>query len=70
MKKIVVFSGGTGSIALQRGFAELYGQDRLRLDVVVNAYDNGKSTGACRRIMGEKIWGQVMFGKTKCFTLS
>lgn len=37
MKKIVVFSGGTGSIALQRGFAELYGQDRLRLDVVVNA---------------------------------
>lgn len=57
MKKIVVFSGGTGSIALQRGFAELYGQDRLRLDVVVNAYDNGKSTGACRRIMGGKILG-------------
>lgn len=57
MKKIVVFSGGTGSIALQRGFAELYGQDRFRLDVVVNAYDNGKSTGACRRIMGGKILG-------------
>lgn len=56
MKKIVVFSGGTGSIALQRGFAELYGQD-LQLDVVVNAFDNGKSTGACRRIMGGKILG-------------
>lgn len=60
MKKILVFSGGTGSIALQRGFAALYGeggQDRLQIDVVVNAYDNGKSTGACRRIMGGQILG-------------
>lgn len=57
MKKILVFSGGTGSVALQRGFDTLYGHGRFRLDVVVNAYDNGKSTGACRRIMGGKILG-------------
>ncbi|WP_298022579.1 2-phospho-L-lactate transferase CofD family protein [uncultured Dysosmobacter sp.] len=57
MIKIVLFSGGTGSIAIQKGFAALYGYDNYRMDVVINAYDNGKSTGACRKVFAGKILG-------------
>ena len=57
MIKIVLFSGGTGSIAIQKGFAALYGYDNYRMDVVINAYDNGKSTGACRKVFDGKILG-------------
>lgn len=44
MLNIVVFSGGTGSIAIQEGFSALYGNENYNLDIVINAYDNGKST--------------------------
>lgn len=57
MFKIVVFSGGTGSVALQSGFSSVYGQNTYQIDVIVNAYDNGKSTGSCRRIFDSKILG-------------
>lgn len=57
MLKIVLFSGGTGSIAIQQGFASLYGYDNYHMDVVINAYDNGKSTGACRKVFDGKILG-------------
>jgi len=52
-----VFCGGTGSIALQNGFASLYGIDRVQMDIIVNAYDNGKSTGVCRRCFNNEILG-------------
>lgn len=57
--RIVIFTGGTGSIALQRG---LYHELDERLDgvetkLVVNAYDNGLSTGAVRRVMQGRILG-------------
>ena len=57
MLNIVLICGGTGGIAVQKGFAELYGYDNYRLDVVINAYDNGKSTGACRKVFDGKILG-------------
>lgn len=57
MLNIVLFSGGTGSIAIQKGFASLYGYDNYHMDVVINAYDNGKSTGACRKVFGGNILG-------------
>lgn len=57
MLKIVIVSGGTGSIALQNGFDALYGIENYRMDVVINAYDNGKSTGECRRIFDGRILG-------------
>lgn len=57
MLNIVVFSGGTGSIAIQNGFSALYGNENYNLDIVINAYDNGKSTGACRKIFDDKILG-------------
>ena len=57
MLKIVLFCGGTGSIALQKGFAQLFGYKNYRLDAIINAYDNGKSTGACRKVFDGKILG-------------
>lgn len=57
MLKVVVFSGGTGSIALQNGISRVYGTGNLKLDIVVNAYDNGKSTGVCRRVFHNRILG-------------
>lgn len=56
MKKIVVFSGGTGSIALQTGLHQIYG-DSIQVDVIISAYDNGKSTGECRKVFNGKILG-------------
>ena len=57
MFNIVIFSGGTGSIALQEGFSAIYGNDNYNLDVIINAYDNGKSTGACRKVFNDRILG-------------
>lgn len=57
MLNVVVFSGGTGSIAIQEGFSALYGNENYNLDIVINAYDNGKSTGTCRKIFDDKILG-------------
>lgn len=57
MHNIVIFSGGTGSIAIQEGFSAVYGNDNYNLDVIINAYDNGKSTGTCRKIFNNKILG-------------
>lgn len=57
MYNIVIFSGGTGSIAIQEGFAYIYGNENYNLDIIINAYDNGKSTGVCRKIFDSKILG-------------
>lgn len=57
MFNVVILSGGTGSVALQEGFSEIYGNDNYNLDIVINAYDNGKSTGVCRKIFDSKILG-------------
>lgn len=57
MINIVIFSGGTGSIAIQEGFSTRYGIDSYNLDVIINGYDNGKSTGACRKIFNDRILG-------------
>ena len=35
MYNIVVFSGGTGSIAIQEGFSAIYGNDNYNLDIVM-----------------------------------
>ena len=56
MIKILIFSGGTGSIALQTGLYDLYG-DAVRTDIIISAYDNGKSTGECRKVFEGKILG-------------
>ncbi len=57
MYNIVIFSGGTGSIAIQEGFSAIYGNENYNLDVIINAYDNGKSTGTCRQVFDGRILG-------------
>lgn len=44
--KAIVLSGGSGNDALLKGIYSLY--PTIDLKVVVNAYDDGKSTGLCR----------------------
>jgi 2-phospho-L-lactate transferase/gluconeogenesis factor (CofD/UPF0052 family) len=55
--KIVIFSGGTGSVQLQKGLYETFGKDVLDYTVITNLADNGLSTGECRKVMDGKIMG-------------
>ena len=57
MYKIVIVCGGSGSAELQKGLYKVFGEDRFKLDIVINAYDNGKSTGECRRVFNNRILG-------------
>jgi len=56
---IVILAGGTGSIALQTGLYNLLDNpiDGINTKVIVNAYDNGLSTGAVRKVCDGKILG-------------
>jgi 2-phospho-L-lactate transferase/gluconeogenesis factor (CofD/UPF0052 family) len=45
---IVVLSGGSGNDSLIKGIKSLYPEASVK--VIVNAYDNGKSTGVCRAV--------------------
>lgn len=45
---ILVLSGGSGNDALIKGIKKVYPESAVR--VLVNAYDNGKSTGVCRQV--------------------
>ena len=57
--RVVILAGGTGSIALQRGLHRALDArfDGVDTKVVVNAYDNGLSTGAVRAVMDGRILG-------------
>jgi len=57
MYNVVIFSGGTGSVAIQEGFSTIYGNDNINIDIIINAYDNGKSTGTCRKVFDDRILG-------------
>ena len=49
--KIVILSGGSGNDSLIKGLNRLLKyDDNVDIDVIVNAYDNGKSTGVCRAV--------------------
>lgn len=55
---IVILAGGTGSIALQQGLHSLINTiEGVDVKIIVNAYDNGLSTGAVRRVMAGNILG-------------
>ena len=56
--KILIMTGGTGSIALQTGiYSMLERHPGLQVKVLTNAYDNGKSTGTVRKVLNGKILG-------------
>jgi len=48
MKNIVILSGGSGNDALLKGIYQLYSNANIK--VIINAYDDGKSTGLCRKL--------------------
>ena len=55
--KIVIFSGGTGSVQLQKGLYDVFGKEVLDYTIITNLGDNGLSTGVCRQVMDGKIMG-------------
>lgn len=46
---IVILSGGTGNTAILQGIKKWY--PKANVSIIVNAYDDGKSTGICRDIV-------------------
>src|SRR5574344_474667 len=48
MAKIVIFTGGSGSTQLQKGLVKDLGINPKDISLILNMYDNGKSTGECR----------------------
>lgn len=55
--KIVIFSGGTGSVQLQKGLFDVFGSDVLDYTIITNLADNGLSTGVVRKVMDGEIMG-------------
>lgn len=47
---IVILSGGSGNDAFVRGLMKYAAYSEVKIRVIVNAYDNGKSTGVCRAV--------------------
>ena len=54
--KIVIFAGGSGSVALQSGLFQLFGP-QVEYSIITNLLDNGLSTGVCRMVMDGEILG-------------
>lgn len=51
IKNVVVLSGGSGNDAILKALIDM-GYDDRDIRVIVNAYDDGKSTGVCREVTG------------------
>jgi 2-phospho-L-lactate transferase/gluconeogenesis factor (CofD/UPF0052 family) len=68
--KVLIFSGGSGSAALQEGLLDQYPE--LDISVLLNAYDNGKSTGEIRKKFNGKILGpsDVRKNQSRLFKLT
>lgn len=49
MKEVLLFSGGRGSTSLIKALSSVHD---VRLNILVNAYDNGLSTGVIRDVFG------------------
>ena len=56
MKNIVIFAGGHGGIKLQQSIAK-YAGNNVNVDIIISAYDNAKSTLACRKVFDNKLLG-------------
>jgi len=53
--KVLIVSGGTGSVELKKGLSKYI--PFVNLYTLVNAYDNGKSTGLIRKVFDGNILG-------------
>lgn len=50
INKIVILSGGSGNDALLEALIKYGNYSDDNIDIIVNAYDDGKSTGVCREV--------------------
>ncbi len=57
--RVAIFAGGSGAVALQSGLYHLLEErtDGVDVKIIVNAYDNGRSTGVVRQVMNGQILG-------------
>ncbi len=69
MYRIVIFGGGSGTEELQKGFYQVCNKDTIRIDVIINAYDNGLSTGLCRKCFDNLILGPSDLRKNHLISL-
>ena len=63
---ITIFSGGSGSLEIQRGLYSIFG-DTVEQRIIINGYDDGKSTGAVRRVYDNQILGPSDLRKNQVF---
>jgi 2-phospho-L-lactate transferase/gluconeogenesis factor (CofD/UPF0052 family) len=63
---ITIFSGGSGSLEIQRGLYKIFG-DTVEQRIIINGYDDGKSTGAVRRLYDNTILGPSDLRKNQVF---
>lgn len=56
MKNIVIFAGGHGAVKLQQSIAK-YSGPGTDVQIIISAYDNAKSTLACRQVFDHQILG-------------
>jgi hypothetical protein len=56
---VVILAGGTGSQDLQKSLYSIFDEtlDGVETRIIVNAYDDGLSTGTARRVMNGAILG-------------
>ena len=66
--KIVIFSGGSGSKAIQTGLYENFPE--ADIVVITNGYDNGKSTGLIRQVFDGNILGPSDIRKNQLRSLA
>lgn len=65
---ITIFSGGSGSLEIQNGLHKMFGTSGLvDVHVVINGYDDGKSTGDVRHIYGDTILGPSDLRKNQVY---
>ena len=53
---ITIFSGGSGSENIQKGLWNLF-KDNIKINIIINCYDDGKSSGIVRKIFNNEILG-------------
>ena len=63
---VTIFAGGTGSEELQKGLWNLF-KDKIHLNIIINGYDDGKSTGIVRKVFNNEILGPSDLRKNHLF---
>lgn len=54
---IVILAGGKGSLQLQQGIKQFFNSQNINVNVLINAFDDGLSTGLVRKVYDGKILG-------------